>query len=159
MRIAALLLMMTVGLVEAAACPPGPCNKYRQVPVEAEPVVYRRAVRGAPPVRFDLRAIVRFLSASTWLPELTPIVANTPFGHMTPARNVRFVAASNVRPSSDRLVIVRQIERRNGTTYVEIDGVFFELARCLGGRRAFGCLNRVGSLPDEKTTKQFATPP
>jgi len=157
MRIAAaLLLIMTVGLLEAAACPPGPCSKYRRVaPVEAQAVVYRRAARGMPP-RFDRRALARFLSRAGWLPELTPAEPNT-----LPARTVLFVAAADVQRSNtttDRLVILRRLEKRKGSTYVEMDGQFFELAPCLGNRRMFACLNRVDALP-EADTKQFAAPP
>ncbi len=157
MRIAAaLLLLVTLGLLDAAACPPpGPCNKYRQFPVEAQPMMYRRAVRATPPARFDRRALARFLTAAAWIPETSAPAPGT-----VPARTVRFVAADQVERTTDRAVIVRQLERRNGTTYVEIDGVFFSLEQCRDGRRASSCLTRVGPLPDvERTTKRFSTPP
>lgn len=159
MRIAAaLLLLVTLGLLDAAACPPGPCNKYRQFPVvEVQPMLYRRAVRETPPARFDRRALARFLTAAAWIPD-----TSTPQPGTIPARTVRFVSADRIERTTDRAVIVRQLERRNGTTYVEIDGVFFSLSQCRDGRRASSCLTRVGALPEpEVTTKthKFATPP
>ena len=152
--IAVLLLLVTAGLVTAAACPPGPCNKYRQFPVEDQPTMYRRSVRGAAPARFDRAAIARFLAAGTWEPHGLISV-----GNVVPARPLRFYRGEQLTNGSvaERLVIIRQIDRRNGYTYVEVDGVFFLLSRC---ERRFACLEQVGSLPEPMSAKKrFATPP
>lgn len=157
MRIAAaLILVMTIGLVRADACPPGPCNKYKRVPpTEAAVLSYKRAVRGVAPTRFDRAALAKFLSTSAWVPDggqaLTP---NT-----IPARTVRFFRPDQPRrrDEPDRIVIIRQIEKRKGLTYVEVDGDFFTLSRCTDTR--YTCLNFAGALPEVETKQKFATPP
>jgi hypothetical protein len=156
MRIAAaLILVMSVGLGVATACPPGPCLKYQRRQVEAEALQYRRTVRGVPPARFDRNAIARFLSSSAWIPEGIAMNEDT-----LPARTVRFFRADQQgRNTTDRVVIIRQIERRNGMTYVQIDDAFFTLTRCTDRRRMSACLNRAGALPEAESVNKFATPP
>jgi hypothetical protein len=58
-------------------------------------------------------------------------------------------------------VLIREIERRIGNTYVSVDGDYFMLARC--GNTS--CLTRVNALPEEdfeptaEDLHQYAQPP
>ncbi len=169
MRIARVVMLVVIGALagEAAACPPGPCNKYRiQTPVEAEVMVYRRATVEIPPRRFDRRSLARFLTASAWT--AADLVAPRVGERQMPARVLRFVDAAQVTRTAtpDRRVLIRALEQRNGRIYVEIDGVYFALDRCaVEPRRTTSCLVRVGNLPDlvpedsVTTGQRFATPP
>ena len=168
MRLALLLLVAFAAFAprDAAACPPGPCNKYRSLTgprVEAQTLTYVRASRAFPPARFDRRAIGEFLAGSSWTPVamLTPVAQNA-----IPPRPLRFAMPDRVSrtPTTDRVALVRQIERRDGTTYVEIDGVFYTLDLCADVKTSVvqTCLTHAGNLPEEKqptTNQQFAQPP
>lgn len=167
MRLALLLLALAfVAPRSAGACPPGPCNKYRTFTgprVEAQVQTYVRSSRALPPSRFDRRAIGAFLAGASWTPvsTLTPVTPNT-----IAARPLRFIAPDRASrtPTTERVAMLRQIERRNGATYVEIDGVFYTLDRCAdpGTRVVNACLTYAGNLPEETqpaTNQQFARPP
>ncbi len=156
MRFLVCLVLAMMAARDAAACPPGPCLKYRRMqPVEPIVQEYRRSVRGLPP-RGRAR-LVRFLTDATWLPS-GPIPAGP---GMLPPRTLRFVDATRAQraPTMDRVVLIREIERRNRTLYVAVDGDYFALARC----GAATCLQRVGALPEEEVEiepeHRFATPP
>jgi len=144
---------------DASACPAGsPCLKYRRmVPVEAQVTVYRRADRALPPNR----GLAAFLTESLWVPSVV-VASPRP---TQPPRTVRFVnparISADARRSAERIVLIRQLERRNDTQFVEIDGSFYSLNRCAdGARRVTSCLTLVGALPEESMQQQrFATPP
>jgi len=162
MRIAWLLALLTIlAAREAAACPPGPCLKYRRsAPVEAVVATYRRSVRALPPARFDRRRIEQFLTDSVWIPAS---VMATPIETL-PAPTLRFVQPSRAARArlTERAVLVREVERRRGTIYVAVDGEYFALVRCTDeARRATTCLERAGALPEEdaEPSHRFATPP
>jgi hypothetical protein len=143
---------------DASACPAGSeCLKYRRmVPVEAQVTVYRRADRALPPSR----GLAAFLTESLWVPR--DVVASP---RTRAPRTVRFVnparISADARRAAERIVLIRQLERRNDTQFVEIDGSFYSLGRCAdGARRVTSCLTFVGALPEESMQQQrFATPP
>lgn len=165
-----LLGVVTLGLViaalrEAAACPPGPCDKYRMRPpqvLEATVLRYRRATPARPPARFDRAALTRHLASATWIPVQTapvPIDVDQRVEIVEPAL-VHFVTPAGARrvpDLRDRLVLVRQLELVEGRTYVAVDGVYYELVRCADGKTPTSCLVHVGALPQPRT--RFATPP
>lgn len=165
MRLVALIALATLaGLGVARACPPGPCNKYRHlVPVVEEVGVYRRAVPLPPPARFDRRAVQQLLVASPWLPVQLPASQRSGKYAGPDPLPLRFMTAAAVRRplATERLVLVRQLERRDQVTYVEVDGVFFALEACRDGRARSACLRRVGALPPDvsEPPHRFATPP
>ena len=140
------VVMALLTSAEAIACPPGPCLKYRRLARPQAPVsVYRMISRGVAPPRFDRRWLTRFLDGSVWTEATGPT-----------QRTIEFRTAANVdRPTNTRMVLIRELEQRNGTTYVAVDGIFYALGRCKGAT----CLTLVGPLPDEASRQRFATPP
>jgi hypothetical protein len=165
-----LLGVVTLGLViaaarEAAACPPGPCTKYRQLPsLEATVLRYRRATPVRPPTRFDRAALTRYLATSSWLPVQTaPLAVDVDQRvQIVDPPIVQFVAPATARRAvdlRDRVVLVRQLELVDGRTYVAIDGVYYELVRCADGKTPTSCLVHVGALPQPQVRTKFATPP
>jgi len=142
-RLVLLVGVTLAGLAPVAeACPPGPCNKYRQMTrpiVTPRPTVYMRTIGGATPA-FSYRSIAGFLTGSTWDPMPTPTPSNVV---VAPSPKLRFRIANQARRPIDasvRTVLLRRIERRDGLTLVEVDGAVFALARCGSVRRPVACL-------------------
>jgi hypothetical protein len=154
MRLIALVMLVVVaGLTDAHACPPGPCNKYRNrfnQPTSTLVTRYRRATRALPPASFDRRQLAWFLEATAWIPDTTVPVVRGPGSN-----TLRLIQAANVRrpPSTDRFVLIRELERRGGATYVAVDGIYYRLDRCDNT----SCLTHVGALP-EAEQQRFVLP-
>jgi hypothetical protein len=172
MRLLWLLALVAPMVVpgEAAACPPGPCSKYQlRVPHPTEAVVntYRRTIRATPPRSFDHRQLATFLATSSWDPVILELTEDA-----LPPRTLRLVqphrairAPHPTDRTADRSVLLREITRRKGTTYVAVDGQYFALIRCADDKqRATSCLKRVDELPEAEAEvirpkQRFATPP
>ena len=143
------VLYALVNVDVASACPVNSeCLKYRRfnnLPHDPTVMMYQRSARGFP-TRLDRRSLTSFLTAATWTPMTITPAEN-------PAATMQFITTPRRNRTPFRLVLVRQIERRQRSTFVDIDGAFYVLERC----NAHACLKRVGGLPD--VDAELATPP
>ena len=126
------MLALVVGSGVAAACPPGPCNKYRQM-VPFEPVVntYTRTDRAEPPV-FSVARITAFITSSTW-------------DAFPRGKRLRFIKPDQAAriATPDRLVLVRQIRQDEDLAVINVDGTDYALYRCLDTKHRYtSCLSR-----------------
>jgi hypothetical protein len=147
----------------AAACPPGPCSKYRHL--EAPPPVvittYRRAIRDTPPA-FDRKKVIAFLTGASWDPVIPPQPASASMFPPPFAPWIRFVEAARMTKAmlgdvGARTVLIREISSDDGVTFVGVDGQMFALERCKDVANDWSsCLVRR----DPKVhTPHFARPP
>lgn len=147
MRFVGILLLLAFA-EPAFACPaPGPCLKYRRMPPPATgPVQVYASTNRFMPQSFDRARVQRYLDGSLWT-ETSP---------RNGLRSIEFASAATVNRTraSNRLVLIREIERRRGLTYVSVDGAYYALTRCPNSQAA--CLV-AATLPEPDS--RFATPP
>ena len=139
LRFALALLTVVATAGAARACPASahPCMKYKGMMLVA-PQGYVHSIRGDIPKWSDAR-ITKFLSSGSWQPVYDRHKAY-PNRALLP-QPVSFVTADKAvdYDSTNRMVIVRRLEKQPGGLLVEIDGAPWKLQRC-AARTSTACL-------------------
>ncbi|HSD87833.1 MAG TPA: hypothetical protein VLB44_09980 [Kofleriaceae bacterium] len=156
MRWVLLAVTVLVALVTspAAACPPGrPCNKhYNHGPrmEHQDPDRYVHSIKGLPPA-FEPRRVARFLLGGGWKPVYDKPLPKEPQAksidateYIRETEKLRFVDPTKAIPEprdGERIVLVRYVEKKKGTSLVlvDVDGAIYQLRACKQ-HKGYACL-------------------